>query len=336
MNSSFWWSRSWLNMASALSSILSGVMGVCTSFISSGSSIIELICACLGVQHWAARCPSLSHLKHLRRGQCLGGVWSVCVAFPYAHCPCCLEAHAWLLVSIGTVMSFIHQGALDELTCHGAKFQKVCCYPLCWRHGGLLLKCWKSGAFCAIELTSCIDLRMAMSHFFMLLYVTGTGGVNTLSSRFQFWLNPFRKRLIVFWDARLYPTWTIRSSKLAIYSLISGYLNFSCSSWVWACSSLVESMNLSLKACSNCSHTLGTLWWTGWSLLRLSIMFQTHKLTFSPLISVRANATCQIGDLNPETLLLSMRYPRNLVRKASALVWSPSKIQGSDPIALTS
>jgi len=34
-------------MASALSSIPSGVMGVCTSFISSGLSIIELICACL-------------------------------------------------------------------------------------------------------------------------------------------------------------------------------------------------------------------------------------------------------------------------------------------------
>jgi len=52
-------------------------------------------------------------------------------------------------------------------------------------------------------------------------------------------------------------------------------------------------------------------------------------------MSVRANMTCQIGDSNPETLLLSMRYPRNLVRKASALVWSPLKIQGSDPIGLT-
>ena len=109
-------------MANALSSIPSGVMGVCTSFISSGSSIIELICACLGAWHWAARCPSLLHLKHLRRGHHLGGAWSVCIVFPYVHCPYCLGVHAQLLVSIGTAMLFIHQGALDELTCHGIKF----------------------------------------------------------------------------------------------------------------------------------------------------------------------------------------------------------------------
>jgi len=146
--------------------------------------------------------------------------------------------------------------------------------------------------FCAIEFTSCINLTMAISHFFMFLYGVGTGRVNTLSSKFRFWLNPFRKRLIVSYDARVYPVWTIKSLKLAMYSSILGYLNFSCLSWVLTCSSLVESMNLSLKACSNCSHTLGMLWWTRWSLLRLSIMFWTHKLTFSPLISVRANATC--------------------------------------------
>jgi hypothetical protein len=171
-------------MASALSSIPSRVMGVCTFFISSGSFIIKLICACLGVQHWAARCPSLLHLKHLRGGHRLGGAWSVCVVFLYACCPCCLGACARLLVSIGTAMSFIHRGALDKLTCRGAKFRGVCCNPLCWKRGGLLLKRWKSGAFCAIEFTSCIDLMMAMSRFFIALYMTGTGGVNTLSSRF--------------------------------------------------------------------------------------------------------------------------------------------------------
>jgi len=113
-------------------------------------------------------------------------------------------------------------------------------------------------------------------------------------------------------------------------------LNFSCSSWFLARSSWVESTNLSLNACSNSSHTAGTLWWTGWSLLRVSIMLCTHKSTFSPLMSVRANATCQIGDLNPGTPWLRMRYLRNSVRKASAQVLSPSKILGSDPIALTS
>jgi len=91
---------------------------------------------------------------------------------------------------------------------------------------------------------------------------------------------------------------------------------------------------MSLNACSNSSHTAGTLWCTGWSLLRESIMLHTYKLTFSPLMSVRANATCRIGDSNPATPWLSMRYPRNLVRKASAWVLSLLKILGSDPIAL--
>ena len=93
-------------------------------------------------------------------------------------------------------------------------------------------------------------------------------------------------------------------------------------SWFLARSSQVKSTNLSLNACLNSSHTVSTLWCTGWSLLRLSIMLHTHKSTFSPLISMRANATCQIGDSNPATPWLSMRYPRNLVRKALALVLS--------------
>ena len=67
-----------------------------------------------------------------------------------------------------------------------------------------------------------------------------------------------------------------------------------------------------------------------------SIIFFTHKSTFSPLISVRANVTCLIGNSSPGTPLFSTRYPRNLVRKASALVLSPSKILGRDPIALIS
>jgi len=170
MNLSFWWSGRWLNIARALLSIPLGMMGVCTFFISSGSSIIELIWACLGAQHCAARCPSLSHLKHLHGGHHLGCDCSVCVAFPYAHCLCCLETCAWLLVSMGTAILFIHHGALDKLTCQGAKFWKVYRWPL-WKCEELLLllKCWKSGAFCVIKLTSCIDLMMAMSHFFMAL-----------------------------------------------------------------------------------------------------------------------------------------------------------------------
>ena len=81
-----------------------------------------------------------------------------------------------------------------------------------------------------IELTSCIDLTMAMSHLFIAPYAVGTGGVNTLSSKFLLLLNPLRKRLIASLDARLYLAWTIKSLKLAMYLLMSGYLNFSCSS----------------------------------------------------------------------------------------------------------
>src|SRR6266851_8104830 len=117
---------------------------------------------------------------------------------------------------------------------------------------------------------------------------------------------------------------------------MSGYRNFSLSSWVLACSSLVELVNLVRNASSKWFHTAGTLCCTGWSLLKLSSMFFTHRLTFSPLIRVRAITTCQMGDSNPGTPWLSIRYPRYSVRKASALVRSPSKIRGRDPIGLMS
>ena len=107
-------------MASTLSSIPSGMMGICMFFISSGLSIIKLIWAYLGALHCAARWPSLLHLKHLHGGHLLG--CSACMAFLYAHWPYCLGVCAWLLMSTGTAMSFIHRGALDELTCCGAKF----------------------------------------------------------------------------------------------------------------------------------------------------------------------------------------------------------------------
>jgi len=68
----------------------------------------------------------------------------------------------------------------------------------------------------------------------------------------------------------------------------------------------------------------------------VSIIFFTHKSTFSPFMSIRANATCQIGDSSPGTPWFNIRYPRNSVRKASALVLSPSKILGKDPIACIS
>jgi len=115
---------------------------------------------------------------------------------------------------------------------------------------------------------------------------------------------------------------------------MSGYLKASFLSWVLARSSLVESINFILNSSSKWIHTAGTLWCTGWSHWRMAIMFLTHKLTFSPLISVRANATCRIGDSKPRMPWLSRRYPRNSVRNASALVWSLSKIRERDPIAL--
>ncbi len=65
-------------------------------------------------------------------------------------------------------------------------------------------------------------------------------------------------------------------------------------------------------------------------------MFLTHRLTFSPLIKVRAIATCQMGDSKPRTPWLSIRYPRYPVRNASALVRSSLKIRGRDPIGLMS
>ena len=140
--------------------------------MSSGSSMTELICAFLAGQ-LHAKCPSWWHVKHLHGGHCFGGLWSVCVAFLYAlppQFPCCLGAHAQLLVSISTAMLFIHGGVLDEVTCCDVK-PHVGCGLLGWKCGRLLLppKHWKSGAFCVIELTNCIDLTMAMSCFFMAL-----------------------------------------------------------------------------------------------------------------------------------------------------------------------
>jgi len=174
--------------------------------ISSGSSMTELIWAFLA-WHLCARCPVWLHVKHLCGGHCLGGPWSVCAAFPWALLPlfpCCLGAHAWLDVSIGTTMLFIHGGALDKVTCCGTK-PFIGCRFLGWKRGWLLLllKHWKSGVFCMIELTSCINLTMAMSRLFIAPYAVGTGRVNTLSSKFLFLLNPLRKRLIASLDARL-------------------------------------------------------------------------------------------------------------------------------------
>ena len=101
-------------------------------------------------------------------------------------------------------MLFIHGGAFDDITCCGTK-PLVGWGFLGWKchWASLLLKHWKSGAFCAIELTSCIDLTIVMRHLFMVPYAVGTGGVNTLSSKFLFLLNPLRKRLIASLDARL-------------------------------------------------------------------------------------------------------------------------------------
>ncbi len=61
----------------------------------------------------------------------------------------------------------------------------------------LLQKVLKLGASCAIKLTNCIDLMIAMSLFFIALYETDTEGVKTLLSKLLFLLNPLRKRLIV-------------------------------------------------------------------------------------------------------------------------------------------
>src|SRR6266853_7008786 len=105
-------------------------------------------------------------------------------------------------MSIGTGWLFIHCGALDEVTCHGAKFW-VTSWFLCGICIVLLWKVLKSGASCAIKLTNCIDLTIVMSLFFIASYETSTGGVMTLLSKLLFLLNPLRKRLIVSWDTIL-------------------------------------------------------------------------------------------------------------------------------------
>ena len=99
----------------ALSSMLSGVSACCTLAISSGSSMTKLICAFLGAQHCAWKCPSLLQLKHLHGGHRQAGAWLTCAAFP---CICWLRrgACARLLMSIGTGMLCIHGGVLEEFT----------------------------------------------------------------------------------------------------------------------------------------------------------------------------------------------------------------------------
>ena len=103
-------------------------------------------------------------------------------------------------MSIGIAMLSIYCGALDKFTCRGAKPLMGCWFP----YGGhirLFQKFQKSDASCAIKLTSCIDLTMAMSLHFIALYKVGTSGVKTLSSKFLCLLNPLRKRLIISRDA---------------------------------------------------------------------------------------------------------------------------------------
>jgi hypothetical protein len=175
-----------LSMRSNMANMLlrtPGVSGGCTPSISSGLSSIELICVCLGrfflgAQHSAWKWPSLPQLKQVLLQGCHhegASTWAAlfCV---------CLGALAWLLVSIGTGMLHIHGGAFEEFTCHSTYPCVGCWFP--WGNRGWLLlwNGWKSGAFCVIELTSCINLTMATIRFFIALYVSGTGGVNTLSS----------------------------------------------------------------------------------------------------------------------------------------------------------
>ena len=158
------------NIDKALSSMPLGVIGVCTLLISSGSSMTELICTFLARQSHA-KCPTWLHVKHLHGGHGFGGPWSICMAFPWVlppWFPCCLGARARLDVSTGTAILFIHGGVLDNVTCHGAKPHvgwRFLGWKRCWVL--LLLKRWKSGVFCAIELTSCINLTMAMRRHFM-------------------------------------------------------------------------------------------------------------------------------------------------------------------------
>src|SRR6266851_2499790 len=111
-----------------------------------------------------------------------------------------------------------------------------------------------------------------------------------------------------------------------------GNLNYSLLSCCLERCILGELVNCSLNVAVKWSQTRGVLLLIGSKPQSQVVISQTHQSTCGPLISVRARATCQMGDSNPGMLLFSNKYPSSSFMKASALSLSPSKIRGSVPM----
>src|SRR6266851_8416359 len=99
---------------------------------------------------------------------------------------------------------------------------------------------------------------------------------------------------------------------------MSGNLNRSFSSCCLDHCVLVESLNCCSNVLVKYSHTRGTLSLTGSKLRSQVVIFRTHWSMRGPLIKVRARATCQMGDSNPATFVLSNKYPNSSFMKLSA------------------
>ena len=75
---------------------------------------------------------------------------------------------------------------------------------------------------------------------------------------------------------------------------------------------------------------------TGSSPLIHHPMSHAHPAMSSPLMNVRVMATFLIGESNPATPMLALKYPSTSSIKQSAWDLSPSKIRGKVPIVRTS
>ena len=115
-----------------------------------------------------------------------------------------------------------------------------------------------------------------------------------------------------------------------------GNLNYSLLSCCLERCILGELVNCSLNVAVKWSQTRGVLLLIGSKPQSQVVMSWTHQSTCGPLISVRARATCRMGDSNPGMLVFSSRYPSSSFIKASALSLSPSKIWGSVPMTCIS
>ena len=149
-------------------------------------------------------------------------------------------------------------------------------------------------------------------------------------------VSPLRKKEIVSPFPMVYPASLASSSNLAMYWLTSGkcilHPSRSSCALCWRC----ESRNCLSNSCWNCSQTRGMLSSIGWSLSIHWPMSHAQPATSFPLMNVRVMATFLIGESNPATPVLALKYPRTSSMKLSALDLFPLKMHGKVPIVRTS